>query len=147
MKFEGSIIINQSIDKVTALFNDPKYLKEYQEGFVRKELVSGMEGQNGAISKMYYQHGKREMILKETVRSNQLPHSFEAFYEHRHMDNIMKCSFIKLDDHTTKYQVEVQYTRINWVLPRLMALLFPNMYKKPARRWMENFKRLAEKYE
>lgn len=145
MKFKGSIDINQPVELVAQLFADPNNLKEYQEGFVKKELVSGNNGEDGAVSKMYYENGKHKMELTETITSNRLPNSFEAFYHHIHMDNTMKCTFTALDEKTTRYETEVVYTRINWVMPRLMAILFPGMYKKPARRWMNNFKTFAEK--
>ncbi len=144
MKFSGSIDINHSLEKVTELFADPKYLKEYQEGFDRKELLKGDAGQSGAISKMYYKNGKHEMELTETIISNNLPSSFEALYHHKYMDNTMKCTFTKLDNGMIRYQTEVEYTRIDWVIPRLMAILFPSMYKKPAQRWMNNFKDFVE---
>lgn len=145
MKFSGSIDIDQSLETVTQLFADPQYLGEYQEGFEKKELVSGDEGKDGAISKMYYRNGKHEMVLTETIVSNDLPHSFEAFYHHKHMDNTLICRFTSLPNGGTRYETKVEYTRINWVMPRLIAMLFPGMYKKPARRWMENFKKFAEK--
>ncbi len=145
MKFNGSIDINQSLEKVADLFADPAYLKEYQEGFEKKELLKGEAGKDGAISKMYYKNGKHEMVLTETIISNKLPHSFEALYHHKHMDNTLKCTFIELENGLVRYTSEVEYTRINWVLPKLMAILFPGMYKKPARRWMENFKSFVEK--
>ncbi|MCZ6595403.1 MAG: hypothetical protein O6943_10895 [Bacteroidetes bacterium] len=57
------------IKKVTDLFADPKNLKEYQDGFIRKEPVSGKEGE---VSKMYYKYGNREMELTETITKNEL---------------------------------------------------------------------------
>ena len=145
MKFSGTIDINQPVEKVAAFFADPTYLKEYQEGFEKKELLEGEAGKEGAVSKMYYKNGKHEMVLTETIVSNNLPHSFEAFYHHKHMDNTMKCTFTSLDNGMTRYVTEVEYTRINWVLPRLIAILFPGMYKKPAQRWLDNFKEFVEK--
>ena len=144
MKHEGFIDIDQSIEIVSNYFIDPNYLGEYQEGFVKKELIKGEQGAAGAVSKMYYANGKHSMELTETIISNNLPHSFEAFYHHQHMDNTMKCEFEKLSENRTRYSVKVEYTRIAWVMPRLMAMLFPGMYKKPARKWMENFKRFVE---
>lgn len=144
MKFNGSIDIKKPQEIVATFFADPAYLKEYQEGFEKKELLKGEAGQPGAISKMYYKHGKHEMELTETIISNDLPNSFEALYHHKHMDNTMKCTFEEVEDGVTRYTSEVEYTRINWVMPRLMAILFPSMYRKPARRWMENFKTFVE---
>lgn len=145
MKFKGFIDINKPLDIVTKYFADPQYLGEYQEGFVRKELKSGSAGEDGAISKMYYKNGKHEMELTETITANRLPNTFEAHYHHIHMDNTMKCIFTPLSENQTRYEAEIEYTRINWIMPRLMAILFPGMYRKPAQRWMNNFKEFVEK--
>ncbi len=145
MRIQGEIDINKSRDIVVALFVDPNNLKEYQDGFQRKELISGSQGMDGAISKMYYKQGKRNMELTETITANRLPNSFDSTYNHKHMDNTMKCTFIALDDTTTRYSYEIEYTRINWVMPRLMAILFPGMYKKQVEKWMKQFKEFVEK--
>jgi hypothetical protein len=57
----------------------------------------------------------------------------------------MKCTFIELDDQNTRYEYEFEYTRINWVMPKLMAILFPGMYRKQAEKWMVQFKEFVEK--
>ena len=145
MKYKGSIDINQSREKVTELFIDADNLKEYQDGFIKKELIEGNAGENGAISKMYYKYGKRDMILTETVIENNLPNSFEASYYHKHMDNTMKCTFTEINENQTRYEYEFEYTRINWFLPKLMAILFPSMYRKQGEKWMQQFKVFAEK--
>ncbi|MDJ0644851.1 MAG: SRPBCC family protein [Flavobacteriaceae bacterium] len=145
MKFKASIDINQSRPIVTKLFADPHYLKDYQEGFEKKELISGDAGQDGAVSKMHYKHGKREMVLTETVKANNLPDTFEAFYHHKHMDNTFLATFIELDDLKTRYTMEVDYIRMTF-LPRLIGILFPSMYRKQGEKWMNNFKNLAENY-
>ncbi|MEP0262534.1 SRPBCC family protein [Dokdonia sp.] len=147
MKFGDTIIINQPYKKVASLFADTNNLKEWQDGFTKKELISGSEGENGAISKIYLTQGKRDMELVETIVDNQLPHSFEAHYHHIHMDNTLKTSFISINDTQTEYKTEGEYTRISWVLPKLMALLFPSMFRKQAYKWMENFKHFAERQE
>jgi len=145
MKYSGSIEINKPQELVTKLFADTGNLKEYQDGFVRKELKSGKEGENGAVSKMYYKYGNRDMILTETIVNNNLPDYFEAFYHHKHMDNTMKCHFKALDANRTKYRYEFEYTRINWVMPKLIAMLFPGMYRKQGEKWMKQFKEFVEK--
>lgn len=145
MKFTGTIDIDKPQEVVASFFANPEYLGEYQEGFLRKELVSGTAGQEGAVSKMYYQMRKDEMELTETITTNQLPDVFEGHYHHKHMDNTMKCTFTALSENRTRYDTEIEYTRINWLMPRLMAILFPGMFKKPAQRWMNNFKEFVEK--
>lgn len=145
MKYNGSIDINKPQDIVAALFADPNNLKEYQDGFIGKELISGQMGQKGAISKMYYKQGKREMELIETITENRLPDFFAATYHHKHMDNTMECRFIPIDENNTKYMYEYEYTRVSWILPKLMILLFPGMFKKHVEKWIKQFKEFAEK--
>ena len=106
--------------------------------------MSGEAGQEGAVSHMFYNHGKREMLLKETITANQLPNSFEAFYHHKHMDNTMKCTFTALDENNTKYEAEFEYTRISWIMPKLISILFPGMYRKQGQKWLDNFKAFVE---
>ncbi len=143
MKYKGSIEINKPIELVTNLFADPKNLKEYQDGFVRKELQSGQKGEAGAVSKMYYKYGNRDMVLTERVINN-LPDSFEARYHHKHMDNTMKCTFTEIASNKTLYEYEFEYTKISWILPKLMAILFPGMYRKQGEKWMKQFKEFVE---
>lgn len=145
MKHKGSIIINKPRETVVAIFMNPDCNKEYQDGFVRKELIKGKAGENNAVSKMYYTYGKRDMILTETILNNKLPESFEAFYHHKHMDNTMKCTFEELSDHKTRYNYAYEYTRISWFMPKLMAILFPSMYRKQGDKWMHQFKQFVEK--
>ena len=144
MKFGSSVESDLPRKKVVALFIDPNNIKEYQDGFVKKELVSGDAGEAGAISKLYFKNGKHEMELTETIISNNLPDSLEAVYHHKHMDNTHVTSFVEISENKTKYVTEGEYTRINWVMPKLMSILFPGMYRKPAEKWMKNFKTFAE---
>ncbi len=145
MKYTGSIVIAKPRNEVVKYFSDPNYLGEYQDGFIKKELIAGEQGKKGAVSKMLYKYGKRDMELTETIISNQLPDSFESSYHHQHMDNTMKCSFIELDATRTEYQYEFDYTRISWVMPKLFAILFPSMYRKQGEKWMRQFKEFVEK--
>jgi len=144
MKFSCTIVINQSKGKVAALFADPQYLKEYQDGFISKELVKGVAGQNGAVSKMLYKQGKGQMELTETVTDNSLPDMFVGHYHHKHMDNTMTCKFISIDKNQTRYESDIEYTVFRGFLPKVMAKLFPGMFKKQVQKWLNNFKSFAE---
>ncbi len=144
MKFTGSVEIEKPRDVVTQLFANPENLGEYQDGFIKKELISGKEGEDGAVSTMYYKFGKRDMKLTETITENRLPDSFKARYSHEHMDNTMECTFHALSDNKTRYNYEFEYTRISWFLPKLISLLFPGMYRKQGEKWMKQFKEFAE---
>ncbi|MBT8220448.1 MAG: SRPBCC family protein [Bacteroidia bacterium] len=145
MKFNGSKEILKPRDEVVKYFADPTYLGEYQDGFIRKELISGEAGKDSAVSKMFYKYGKREMELTETITKNDLPELFEASYHHVHMDNTMQCKFTALDTNRTLYEYEYEYTRINWIIPKLIAIFFPSVYRKQGEKWMQQFKEFVEK--
>ena len=147
MKFTCSVVINQPKEKVAAFFADPKYLSHYQDGFIKKELVSGTEGQNGSISKMYYKMGKGEMLLTETILDNSLPDSFFSKYHHKHTDNTMKCTFTAIDENTTRYESEIDYTAFRGFMIKVMATLFPGFFKKQVQKWLNNFKTFVEQQE
>jgi hypothetical protein len=144
MKFTGSVEINQPLQMVADLFADPDNLAEYQDGFVRRELVSGSEGEDGAVSKLYYTNRGREMELTETIVANRLPNSLEAHYHHQHMDNTLRTTFTAIDESRTRYQTEGEYLAFRGLVPRLMARLFPGMFAKQAQKWLDNFKTFAE---
>lgn len=145
MKFTCSVTINKTREDVVVFFSNPKYLKEYQEGFLRKQHISGEEGQTGAISKMYYKMGKGEMELTETITDNNLPEYFSAKYHHKHTDNTMLCSFTEIDTNTTKCDWDIEYTAFRGVLINILKTLFPGMFKKQVKKWLNNFKTFVEK--
>lgn len=144
MKISGSIEISKPRDIVVHYFADPKYLGNYQDGFIKKELISGENGKEGAVSKMYYRYGKRDMELIETITLNQLPKRFEATYIHKQMENTMVCRFTELNNTLTQYEYDVHYTRINWFMPKFMAVFFPFVYRKQIEKWMNQFKAFVE---
>jgi len=147
MKFTCTLKIDKPKTVVADFFADPKYLKEYQAGFLSKELISGNNGENGAVSKMLYKMGKREMELIETIIDNQLPDSFYAKYHHKHMDNTMLCKFEALNDNETKYVSEINYTAFRGFMPKAMSFLFPGIFKKQVQKWLNNFKKFVESNE
>ena len=130
---------------VAALFADPQFLGNYQDGFIKKQLISGAEGQEMAISDMYYKMNRQDMVITETIMSNKLPDYFRGFYSHKHMDNFMISKFTSINENQTLYEAEVEYIEIRAFIPKLMAKLFPSMFKKQVQKWLDNFKEFVEK--
>ncbi|WP_353778699.1 SRPBCC family protein [Winogradskyella sp. 3972H.M.0a.05] len=141
MKFSCHVDINAPVDKVVDIFMDPDNLEHVQEGFRSKELISGEAGKEGAVSNMVYE----KFDLKETILKSNLPEEFLGLYEHKHMTNTMKVSFEALDDSTTRYHSEIDYTIMKGFILKLLAKLFPGMFKKQVLKWMNLFKDFAEK--
>jgi hypothetical protein len=55
------------------------------------------------------------------------------------------CRFIQIDDSNTRYEYEIEYTRVSWIMPKLIFLLFPGMFRKQGEKWMRQFKTFAER--
>ena len=145
MQFTCSVTINAPRKKVTAYFANPEYLKEYQDGFLRKELISGEQGQVNSISKMYYKQGKREMELTETIQVNKLPDEFIAQYHHKFTDNTMRSTFTTLSENETRYDAEILYTAFRGFMVNVMVFIAPGFFKKQVAKWLQNFKIFVEK--
>jgi hypothetical protein len=144
MKFISSVTINAPKEKVADYFANPDFLGEYQEGFLRKELVSGEVGIVGAVSKMYYKQGKRQIELTETIEVNNLPDEFMAQYHHQYTDNTMKSTFTTLNENETRYDAEIHYTAFRGFIVTIMTFLFPSFFKKQVDKWLINFKVFIE---
>src|SRR5580692_1547369 len=98
MNHECTVDINAPVDKVVALFNDPNNLKEWQDGFVSYEHISGTPRTVGAKAKVNFVNGSRKIELVETIQVMNLPSEMKALYEHPHMSNTMTHYFTSLPD-------------------------------------------------
>jgi len=107
-------------------------------------LLSGDKDQVGAQTRMLYKFGKSDMELIETIRDNNLPHSFEALYEHKHMDNTMLTSFDDMGNDITLYSTQVNYIELKGLMIKIMAKLFSGKFKKGPEKWMQQFKIFVE---
>lgn len=144
MKYTCSIDINLPIEKVIELWNDENNFPKWQDGFKTIVLISGKAGEEGAESNIFLEQGKRKIELKETITVNNLPDEKTALYEHIHMSNTQTSRFKVIDANSTQYISEVEYLIFNGFMPKLMAKLFPGMFKKQSQKWMNQFKVFAE---
>lgn len=145
MKYKCTVDINSPMDKVVSLWEDEGLFKNWQDGFQSITLLEGEKGAIGSKSRILLQDGKRKMELIETIISNDLPNEKKGLYEHIHMTNTQTTKFEELSENTTRYTSEVEYTKFNGFMPKMMAKLFPGMFKKQSQKWMDQFKQFAEK--
>ena len=142
MKFTCSVNINMPKVHVAEIFSNSNLLKHFQDGFKTKEHLSGVPSEKGAKSRMIYE----KMELIETILYNNLPDEFMALYEHKHMTNTMKVNFESLNKNETRYTSEIEYTKFNGFMIKLMAKLFPGLFKKQVLKWMNQFKTYVENH-
>ncbi len=144
MKYTCSIDINLPLDNVVSLWENKAYFKEWQDGFQYIKLIKGEPNSVGTKSKILLQEGKRKIELIETILINNLPEEKKALYEHIHMTNTQTTRFKKLSENQTRYISEVEYTKFNGIIPKVMVKLFPGMFKKQSQKWMNQFKAFVE---
>lgn len=144
MKFVCRVVIDAQIEKVISLFGNKDNLSKWQDGFISLEHLEGTPGTPGAKSRLVYQTRGKQIELIETIIKNELPREFIASYEADTMRNTMKNTFSNIDIHQTEYIAEVEYTKFNGLIPKLMAKLFPGMFKKQTQKWLNQFKEFVE---
>jgi len=145
MQFTCTVDINAPIYKVSTLFHDSAHFSKWQDGFVSHDHISGTPGRVGAVSRVKYNTGKHKVELQETITVLNLPHQISALYEHKHMVNTMVNSFTVIPANQTRLITTIEYTKFYGLVPKLMALFMPGVFKKQTQKWLDQFKIFAEK--
>lgn len=144
MKYQVEMVIDLPKEKVTELISDPNNMSKWQEGFVEMSHVSGNPGEVGAVSKMRYKMGKREIEMTETIEAIDLPHSFVMIYQSDMAWNRHDDTFTDLEGGTkTLWKADNEF-RFNGFF-KLMAWMMKSMFKKQSLKFMTDFKNFAEK--
>jgi hypothetical protein len=145
MNFTCTVDIDLSQKKVVELFKDSDNNKEWQDGFQSTELISGKLKEVRAKSLLKFKNGKRLMELQETVLVSDLPSEFTGEFVHIHMSNTMQNLFTEVDENTTRWTANIEYTKLNSLLIKIIVKFFPNMFKKQTQKWLDQFKVFAER--
>lgn len=136
MIFDCSIDIDADIETIQAAFFNTEDMKQYQDGFQSKTLISGNDGEKDTKSKLVFD--KLELI--ETIITNNLPEEFLALYEHKHTTNTMKVSFTPIANNKVRYTSTVEYTKLNGFVIKIIAKIYPKLFKKQIDKWLKKFK-------
>ncbi|KGO88282.1 SRPBCC family protein [Flavobacterium suncheonense] len=144
MKYTCEIEINQPVDKVIELFDNPDNLTKWMEGLESFEHVSGEPGQPGAKSLLKFKMGKRKMEMTETVTVRNLPEEFSGYYEMDGVTNHIKNKFSAISNSKTLYKTENEFVIKNNLVMKIFALLMPGLFKKQSMKYLESFKKFAE---
>ncbi len=142
MKFKQEIIIQQPIEKVIELFNDPENLKKWMSGLVSFEHLHGNPGEVNAQSKLIFKMGKRNIEMIETIEVSNLPHELSGTYQAGGVFNRVKNFFEPIDSNNTLYQTENEFQFKGFM--KIIAFLMPGAFKKQSFKYMTDFKEFAE---
>ena len=145
MKFNCEVTINKPIEEVSTLLQDPNHFDKWQDGFISHEPMEGQPGAVGSKTKLVYKGpGNKNFDLIETIEVANWPEEFRGLYEAKTMVNTMTTKLSSVGENQTRYWAEVEYTRFNGCIPKLMAMLAPKMFKRQVQKWMDQFKAFAE---
>ncbi len=142
MKYTCQIDINRPIDTVIELFDDPDNLLKWMEGLQSFEHISGVAGEPGAKSKLMFKMGKRNIEMTETILIRNLPAEFTGSYEAKGVFNIVKNSFQKIDESSTRYITEQKFRFKGFM--KCIAFFMPGAFKKQSMKYLTSFKNFAE---
>lgn len=144
MKFTCSVDIDLPRSKVTELFDDPEYMKYWQDGFVSHEQVKGARGELGAQANITYKMGRKSMVLHETITKSALPYERHGLFEGDFGRNTMNNFFEELEVNKTRWRADMEYLQANGFMMKVMTKLFPGVMRKQTQKWMDQFKKFAE---
>ena len=145
MKYTCTVKVPLDRDACIKLWMDESKFGLWQDGFKQRNWTEGEPNQPNSKSEILFVQGKRRMELSETILENKLPEYFLGKYDHIHMTNTQKTSFEIVSPTVTLIKSEVEYTAFHSFAPRVMAKLFPGMFRKQSQKWLDQFKSLAEK--
>lgn len=144
MKYTVTININLPRHRVVELFDNEDNLKEWQPGLQKTEHVSGEPGTEGAQMRMWFKMGKREIVMLETIKLNNLPDRLDTTYDANGVFNLQENHFIELDENTTRWESVCEFQFQNFSM-KVMGWLMPGAFKKQSKKFMDLFKEFAER--
>lgn len=147
MKYDIEMTINAPRDKVLALFLNPDHLKSWQKSLINFELLKGDGFRGvGSMSKQLHRMGNREVEMIATVTVDNHPDEFAAVFEADGVWNEVTNRFTQNEEGTTDWFLTSDF-RCKGFFMKAMLTLFPGMFKKQTREFMEDFKAFAESHE
>lgn len=144
MKYTTEIIIELPRDQVIEKLDSTENFKHWQKGFVAAEHVRGTPGEEGAIMKIKYKMGKRDMELLETILKRDFPTEFHATYDTKGVVNLQQNFFEETAEGHTKWISKNEFYFTGFMM-KMMGFLMPGAFKKQSCQYLENFKNFAEK--
>ena len=143
MKYSSEIVIDRPLSKVIELFDNQDNLKEWMEGLISFEPISGEPGQVGAKSGLKFKTDRGEMEMIETVTVRNLPKEFTGTYEAKGVFNIVKNIFIPISETKTKYITEQEFQFQGFM--KIIGFLMPGAFKKQSMKYLVAFKEFVER--
>lgn len=143
MEYETEVEISASRARVVAVFVDPEALPKWQDSLVAFEPIGEADPWAvGGKSKQLHRMGSREVEMVQTITARDDPAYYAATFEADKVWNLVENWFEDRGD-STVWKVRSEF-RCEGLFMRAMCFLFPGMFKKQTREFMEKFKAYVE---
>ena len=147
IKYSEEIVINQNINTVTALFDNPYNMKEYMDGIESYTVLSGNIREVGAKAELIVSHieenvVKRKIIMIEEIITNNLPEEKKVTYTADGIYNIVTNRFVKVSENKTKFINEQEFEFKGYM--KVVGFFMPSAFKQQSRVYIQNFKEFVE---
>jgi len=70
ISYDTSTLVDKPIEETWAVISDVSKVGDWIQGFVKAELVSGTEGEVGAVSNIYIEEQGTQMMMIETITAS-----------------------------------------------------------------------------
>ena len=147
IKYSEEIVINENIDTVSALFDNPYNMKEYMDGIESYTVIDGNLREVGSKSELVVAMiekdvVKRRIVMIEEIITNNLPQEKKVTYRADAVYNIVINRFEKLEENKTKFINEQEFEFKGYM--KIMGFFMPSAFKEQSRIYLENFKIFVE---
>jgi len=142
MRFVFELILERDRQTAWRAFDSPANLGRWQNTLKSVELVSGTQGQVGAVSKLTYVERGRESVLTETVSVRREPAEFGGIYDSGMAVNAIMIRFEPIEPQRTRWTVESELRFRGF--GRLVAPFFRRLIRKRLQENVETFKARLE---
>ena len=143
MKFKLELTIIKSCAEAWKAFDNPQNMSKWQPSLTKIEILSGTQGQPGAVSKLTYEEGGREFSLIEKVTYREEPHRLDSVYENEFTDNPMRNTFIEQAENQTIWVVVMEF-KFKTIMMKLLGPFLKKNFVRRTQKDMDRFKELVE---
>ena len=142
MKYKLNIKIKSPRNHLVEKLNNPENMKHWQKGFVSMEHISGEKGKTGAVSKLIYKMGKREIEMIETITLADLPDALHLTFDAKNVYNIQENYFEELPNGNTKWISKNEFRFSGFM--KFVGFIMSGGFKKQSYTYMKDFKFFVE---
>ena len=142
MKYTIDTEVNLPRDKVISLFRDTSRFKSWQPDLLDYQHKSGEVGKEGAKADITQRFGKKEVVVEETVVSENLPDEISYTYIAKGIWNKVENRFAEIGPSQTRWTFTSEFRCSGFL--RVLAAIMPGLFKRASQKYMRQFKSFAE---